>query len=68
MENNRIKVSIIIPVYNTGKYVREAVESVMRQSLKELEIIVINDGSTDESLKILKEISVTDAVYKYTRK
>lgn len=61
MENNRIKVSIIIPVYNTGKYVREAVESVMRQSLKELEIIVINDGSTDESLKILKEISVTDS-------
>lgn len=60
MKYNEIKVSVIIPVYNTGKYVRQAVESVTRQSLKELEIIIINDGSTDESSSIVKELSDTD--------
>ena len=60
MENNKIKVSVVIPVYNTEKYVREAIESIIHQSLKELEIIIINDGSTDGSPEILKEISNTD--------
>ena len=49
MENKEIKVSVVIPVYNTEKYVREAVESIMNQTLQELEIIIINDGSTDNS-------------------
>lgn len=60
MENNRIKVSVVIPVYNTEKYVRQAVESIMRQSLEELEIIIINDGSTDGSPEIINEASITD--------
>lgn len=60
MENNRIKVSVVIPVYNTEKYVRQAVESIMRQSLEELEIIIINDGSTDGSTDIINEASITD--------
>ena len=51
MENEEIKVSVVIPVYNTEKYVREAVESIMNQTLRELEIIIINDGSTDNSLQ-----------------
>ena len=56
MENNKIKVSVIIPVYNTEKYVREAILSITQQSLKELEIIIINDGSTDGSLDIVEKI------------
>ncbi|WP_303006327.1 glycosyltransferase [Bacteroides congonensis] len=60
MENKNIKVSVVIPVYNTEKYVREAVESIMRQSLKELEIIIINDGSTDGSLHIAEELKSAD--------
>ena len=56
MESNKIKASIIIPVYNTKKYVRQTVKSIMNQTLKELEIIIINDGSTDESLKIVEEL------------
>lgn len=59
-ENNNIKVSIVIPVYNTEKYVRAAVESIMSQSLKELEIIIINDGSTDGSLGIAEELKNAD--------
>ena len=60
MENKNIKVSVVIPVYNTEKYVREAVESIMCQSLKELEIIIINDGSTDGSLHIAEELKSAD--------
>lgn len=50
---NKPKVSVIIPVYNTGQYVEEAVRSIMSQTLSELEIIIINDGSTDDSLQII---------------
>jgi glycosyltransferase involved in cell wall biosynthesis len=58
---NPIKVSIVIPVYNTEKYLKEAIDSILKQSLKEIEIITINDGSTDNSLKILKNLSVSDS-------
>ena len=52
---NNIKVSIIIPVYNSEKYLRQCLDSVVNQTLKEIEIIIINDGSTDNSLKIIQE-------------
>lgn len=54
------KLSIIIPVYNAGKYIKASVESVLSQTLKEIEIICINDGSADDSLKILKELQEID--------
>lgn len=54
------KVSIIIPVYNTEKYLRECLDSVVSQTLKDIEIICINDGSTDNSLQILKEYAQND--------
>lgn len=50
-------ISIIIPVYNASSYIKEALDSVVHQSLKNIEIIAINDCSTDESLNILKEYS-----------
>lgn len=56
----RVKVSVIIPVYNTERYVREAIESICAQSLQETEIIIINDGSTDGSLPILKALKESD--------
>lgn len=54
------KVSIIIPVYNTEKYLRECLDSVINQSLPDIEIICINDGSSDNSLNILKEYADKD--------
>ena len=54
------KVSVIIPVYNTEKYLRECLDSVINQTLKEIEIICVDDGSTDSSLNILKEYANKD--------
>lgn len=54
------KASVIIPVYNTEKYVEEAVRSIMSQTLKNIEIIIINDGSTDNSLSIIQDLSKED--------
>lgn len=52
---NNIKISVIIPVYNTEKYLKRCLDSVINQSLKEIEIIIINDCSTDSSLNILEK-------------
>lgn len=50
----KIKVSVIVPIYNTEKYVVECLESIVNQTLKEIEIICIDDGSTDNSIEIVK--------------
>lgn len=55
-----IQVSVLIPVHNTEKYVRECVESVRNQTLEELEILCLDDGSTDESARILDELAAQD--------
>ncbi|MCI8503195.1 MAG: glycosyltransferase, partial [Dorea sp.] len=54
------KVSIIIPVYNVERYLAECMESVVTQTLRDIEIICVNDGSTDGSFKILKEYEKRD--------
>lgn len=55
-----IKVSVIVPIYNNEIYLNECIVSIINQTLKEIEIICVNDGSTDNSLKILKEYANTD--------
>jgi len=55
------KVSIVIPVYNTGSYLPECLESVMAQTLTDIEIICVNDGSTDDSLDVLNDFAARDA-------
>ena len=58
--NKMPKVSVIIPVYNVEKYLEECLQSVCKQTLKEIEIICINDGSTDNSRQILKDFAKKD--------
>ena len=62
------KVSVIIPVYNVEQYLRECMDSVINQTLKDIEIICINDGSTDNSLSILKEYAKDDTRIKIINK
>ncbi len=54
------KVSVIIPVYNTEKYLRKCLDSVCNQTLSDIEIICVNDCSTDNSFEILKEYASKD--------
>ena len=55
-----IKISVIIPIYNAEKYLQRCLDSLMNQTLKDMEFICINDGSTDSSLEILKNYSKQD--------
>ena len=50
-----VKVSVIIPVYNAHDYLSRCLDSVCNQTLKDIEIIAVDDCSTDDSLKILRE-------------
>lgn len=54
-------VSVIVPVYNTEKYIRECLNSLIQQSYSHIEIIAVDDGSTDKSLCLLKELSAKDS-------
>ena len=54
------KVSIIMPVYNVEKYLKQALDSAVNQTLNDIEIICIDDCSTDNSLNILKEYQLKD--------
>ena len=55
-----VKVSIIVPVYNVEKYLEKCLDSLINQTLKDIEIICVNDGSKDNSLKILEKYSQKD--------
>ena len=55
-----IKISVIIPVYNSEKYLSDCLSSVLNQTMKDIEIICINDGSTDNSLALLNDFAQKD--------
>ncbi len=52
--NAEVKISVIVPIYNACKHLRPALESILDQTLREIEIICVDDGSTDTSLDMLK--------------
>ncbi len=57
---SKIKVSVIVPVYNAGQYLRECMDSLVCQTLEEIEIICVNDGSADNSADLLQEYAQRD--------
>lgn len=59
--DHRAKVSVIIPIYNASEYLPICLNSLVNQTLKDIEIICIDDGSTDNSLDILKEYAQRDS-------
>lgn len=63
-----IKVSVIVPVYNVEKYIRKCLESLINQTLGEFEVIVVDDGSTDQCAEIIKEYIETFPKMKYYKK
>lgn len=61
-------VSIVIPVYNGEKYLEECIQSVINQTYKNIEVIIVNDGSTDGSLSIIHRYAEKDGRIKYVNK
>ena len=55
-----VKVSVVIPVYNVEDFLEECLNSIVNQSLKDIEIICVNDGSKDKSLEILNSFAEND--------
>lgn len=68
MEAQKELISVIIPVYNTENYLSPCLESIIRQTYKNLEIIVVDDGSTDKSGVIADEFSLNDTRIKVIHK
>ena len=54
------KVSVIVPIYNVEQYLKQALDSLKNQTLEDIEVICVNDGSTDGSLEIIKEYVAAD--------
>ena len=54
------KVSVIVPIFNAEKYMKKCIDSILSQTLKNIEIILVNDGSSDNSANIAKEYSRLD--------
>lgn len=65
LKNNFPLVSAIIPVFNSEKYIAETINSVLRQTYKNIELIIVDDGSTDQTLEIVKQITLKDNRVKY---
>ena len=53
----KVEISIIIPVYNVEKYLRECLDSIVNQTFKDIEIICVDDGSTDETDSVVARIT-----------
>lgn len=66
MEN--CSISIIVPCYNGAEYLRETLDCLQKQTLENWECVIVNDGSTDNSLEIMKEYAAKDKRYKYIDK
>lgn len=61
MEKNEVLVSIIVPVYNVEKYLEKCIESIINQTYSNLEIVLSDDGSTDNSPSICDEYALKDS-------
>ena len=59
--SDRPLVSVVVPVYNVERYVEQCVESLTGQTLADIEVILVNDGSTDGSLELLRAAEARDA-------
>lgn len=68
MERVKTKVSIVVPVYNTAKYLKKCLQSLKYQSLRNIEIICVNDGSNDNSREIIEQFVAEDLRFKAIHK
>lgn len=67
-KQSNIKVSIVVPIYNVERYLPQCLDSLVNQTLKDIEIICVNDGSTDDSAKIIDDYAKKDSRIKVITK
>ncbi|MDE1507155.1 glycosyltransferase family 2 protein [Ligilactobacillus salivarius] len=67
-KNEKVKISVIVPIYNVEKYLKKCLDSIINQTFKEFEIILVDDGSTDNSEMICKEYRRKDSRIVYLKK
>lgn len=60
MKKNKPLISVVMPAYNAQRHIRQAVESILRQTFTKFELIIINDASTDKTLQIIRSLSKKD--------
>ena len=58
--DNKVKISVIMAIYNVEPYIKQCLDSVCNQTLKEIEIICVDDGSTDNTISIIKDYQKSD--------
>ena len=68
LKNNPCAVSVIVPVYNGAKFLKECIDSIIVQTLKEIEIIIVDDGSTDDTPSILRSYQESESRIRVIRK
>ena len=61
LNDNRPRVSVLMPAYNSGRYIREAITSILDQTLGDFELIIVDDGSSDDTLEIANQLAVEDS-------
>lgn len=61
IESGKYKISVIVPIYNAENYLKKCIDSIVNQSYSNLEIILLNDGSTDSSSQIIDEFALSDS-------
>ena len=68
--DNKLKVSVIMPIYNAAEFLREGLDSLLKQTLHEIEIICVNDASKDNTFNVLKLLAknkkIKEYLFKYT--
>ena len=62
------KISIIVPIYNVEKYIEKSLESIRNQTMKDIEVILVNDGSTDNSLSLIQKYLSDNRFHLYNKK
>lgn len=65
MMNSSLKVSVLMPAYNSEKYIGESIESVLNQTYQNIELIIVNDGSNDNTEAVVKKYQAKDSRIKY---
>ena len=66
--NDTPLVSIVVPVYNAEKYIKQTIQSILDQTYSNIEIIIVDDGSTDLTRKLAEEISENNSIVKVISK